>query len=538
MQAVLLVKIEWGYALALLIAALISAIVARHSWKRKAYPGSRPLTVLMLGLTLWCITYALFWLRFLAPTPFFWLDATYLSIAIVPLASLAFTLQLTGRGNFLTRGRLLLLTVQPILILLILWTDPYHGWFFAGKRTPDQGTILDGGPAFYINLAYSYALILISAGLLIQGYLRSKGLYRQQFAALALGISTPLAGNVVSLLGASPFPNLDLTPLLFTVTGLVFSFALFRLGFLDIVPIARHTLVEQMADGLLVLDAQNRVVDINPAAQAFMRVEHESVIGRPANELMAPWPEIRERFADTRSTQQEVVVPDRPDQIIDLRIAPLYDRSGIFNGRLIILRDISERVLIEKRLRQANKELEKQDEENKALHAQLREQAIRDPLTGVFNRRYLEESLVRELARAERNKEALSVAMLDIDSFKQFNDTYGHAAGDDILQALANILTANTRTGDIVCRYGGEEFVVVLPSATSEIALQRINECRKAFEAFRLTVNGNSLQSTVSAGIATFPENGQLSTALLDAADKGLYQAKVKGKNIVVAVEK
>jgi diguanylate cyclase (GGDEF)-like protein len=530
------VKVEWGYALALFIAALISLSVAPSSWRRKAYPGSRPLAVLLVCLAWWSFTYALFWLRLPQFPEFFWLDATYLGLAFVPVALIGFTLQFTGRGALLTRRNVILLSIIPVLANIILWTDPLHGWFFAGKRLPGAGSILDGGWGFYAFFSYAYLLVLSSAGLLIQAYVRARGLYRQQVAALLIGISFPIFANIISLLGASPLPNLDLTPVMFTLTGLFFAYALLRLGLLDIVPIARHTVVEQMSDGVLVLDSHGRVVDINPAALRLMNLSDSNApIGMQARELLAPWPLLRDRFSGVNATQQEVSVPENPDQTIDLRIAPLYGRSGDEPGRLIILRDISKRTLAERELRRTNERLREQISENEQLQEALREQAIRDSLTGVFNRRYLEESLVRELARVDREEQPLSVAMLDIDSFKNFNDSYGHSAGDRVLQSLATILVQNTRAADIVCRYGGEEFAVVLPGAPLEVAIGRIEKCRQAFEALHINLEGRELTSTLSAGIASFPKDGTTSDKLLDAADKALYLAKQKGRNIVVA---
>lgn len=165
----------------------------------------------------------------------------------------------------------------------------------------------------------------------------------------------------------------------------------------------------------------------------------------------------------------------------------------------------------------------------------LREQAIRDCLTGLFNRRYLEEALGRELRRAGHGDERLSILMLDLDHFKNLNDLHGHAAGDAVLKQVGMILDTHTRREDIVCRYGGEEFVLILPGAASSVASRRADELRQAIGRARLESQGEALGSiTVSIGVAGFPEHGTTAEALLGAADQALYRAKHEGRNRVV----
>src|SRR5512145_521163 len=136
----------------------------------------------------------------------------------------------------------------------------------------------------------------------------------------------------------------------------------------------------------------------------------------------------------------------------------------------MIFRDITERKQVEKRLRYVNDRLQGQLIEIGLLQSKLREQAIRDPLTNLFNRRYLEETLDRELARAKRETYPVCIIMIDLDHFKKINDTYGHDAGDQVLKALANTLSEQSRRGDFACRYGGEEFVIVMPNITKHTA--------------------------------------------------------------------
>jgi diguanylate cyclase (GGDEF)-like protein/PAS domain S-box-containing protein len=172
---------------------------------------------------------------------------------------------------------------------------------------------------------------------------------------------------------------------------------------------------------------------------------------------------------------------------------------------------------------------------NLTLRETLRQQAIRDPLTNLFNRRYMEESLDRELSRAARRGSPLGVIMLDIDHFKPVNDTFGHAAGDTLLRAIGALLLAHTRAEDIACRYGGEEFTLILPDSSLEDTWRRAEQLRAAVKRVRVRHGGEPLDAiTISAGVASYPQHGAVPEALLRAADLALYQAKAEGRDRVV----
>jgi diguanylate cyclase (GGDEF)-like protein len=172
---------------------------------------------------------------------------------------------------------------------------------------------------------------------------------------------------------------------------------------------------------------------------------------------------------------------------------------------------------------------------NLKLREVLRTQSVRDPLTNLYNRRYMEESLDRELSRAVRKNLLLSLMLIDVDHFKQFNDTFGHDAGDVVLRSLGSLLLTQLRREDIVCRYGGEEFIVILPDAPLDSARQRGEQLREATKELVVEFRGQALgKITLSIGVATFPQNGTTGSALVEAADAALYQAKREGRDRIV----
>ncbi len=205
------------------------------------------------------------------------------------------------------------------------------------------------------------------------------------------------------------------------------------------------------------------------------------------------------------------------------------DRSLRYS--LVSIMDITERKLNERLLEEANEQLQSQVEEIELLQAELREQAIRDPLTGLYNRRYLSETIERDLARMKREKKPLSMIMMDIDHFKLINDSYGHQTGDLFLSQISLEIASRARSSDIACRYGGEELLLVLSGATPQDAFARAEEIRQACAEIYVMYRNKKLGLTLSMGIATYPMHGKTADEILSKADQAMYLSKQAGRN-------
>jgi diguanylate cyclase (GGDEF)-like protein len=179
----------------------------------------------------------------------------------------------------------------------------------------------------------------------------------------------------------------------------------------------------------------------------------------------------------------------------------------------------------------ANDALQQNLMEIAGLQQQLAEQANRDPLTGLYNRRYLDSTLERELARCKREGQPISLILIDIDHFKKINDTYGHQAGDKVLQQLSAALAGMARAGDVACRYGGEEFLLLMPTMTLDTARERAEELRSSFGTTAVSFGEFDILTTLSIGISIYPGHGTSPDELIRSADRALYRAKHHGRN-------
>lgn len=291
-------------------------------------------------------------------------------------------------------------------------------------------------------------------------------------------------------------------------------------------------LFEAAQDGILILDAQTgAITDVNPFLVNLLGYSREEFVEKKLWEVGA--------FNDIEASRTAFEALQE-NEYIRYENLPLRTKAGRFiqvefvsnvylaGTEKVIqcnIRDITER-------KQAHDDLVKSE-------ARLREQSVRDYLTGLFNRRYMEETLERELLRATRHRHSLGIIMLDVDDFKRINDTNGHAAGDAILRELGNLLLEYVRGEDITCRYGGDEFIIVLPDASREVTRERAEAISAHAKKFLLHIEAGQTPEvvTLSFGIAIFPENGSTSTTLLRAVDAALYRAKRAGRAQVIMAE-
>ncbi len=465
----------------------------------------------------------------------FWAKAEYFgSYGSVPLI-LFFTLSFTGRQDWIERYRLRWLWVIPVVTILLAATNELHHLVWTGFTPGLPGTnllIYGHGPWFYISSFFVYLVFFGVTLMLARTVLRKRGPYLSQSILLLSASVFPWIGSIMYYTGLNPVPGLDLIPISFSLAWMVVAVAIFRFRLFDLVPIARDTLVDKMNDGILVLDAMDKVVDINPAAQKLLGGATGLVLGKQVEEVVTAWEKMAGDLSPTQESRVELALGEADAVFAEMVVTPLFDHQGRRSGRLIVLRDITQHKQAQSALTQANDLLTVQLAENQVLQGKLREQSIRDPLTGLYNRLYLAETMERELARAEREEYPVSIIMLDIDHFKYVNDLYGHLAGDRFLEQMGKVLRNHARSSDIVCRYGGEEFLLVMPGMPLEASVPRAEQLRATIEAMVLNYEGKEIRATVSIGLV-FYQPGTTADEVLKAADMALYAAKDKGRNCV-----
>lgn len=338
-----------------LLSSLISFFTATRAWLRREVPAARTLALTLACAAAWILFDGLELAATNLPTTVFFAQMAYPFRLFTMVLLFRFSLEFTGQGHRVTRRLMILLSIIPIVAVLITFTNQWHhlNWSKTVWMADLNMVFYERGPWFWVQVTYIYGLFMLTCGILLRNSFRQRSLFRLQSLSVVVAALVPIASNAVYLLRLGPYPALDLTSIAFFVTGVLLNFSMTRFRFLDLMPLARHIVVEKMAEGVIILDSQYRVVDINPAALALLdlpKVEPGQVDWLPA---WFPFPD--QAFAET---ERGISTPNRE---LNVHCAPLTESGGTLHlGWLILVRDITERVRSESAMRALNDSLESQ----------------------------------------------------------------------------------------------------------------------------------------------------------------------------------
>lgn len=517
-------------------------LLAHWMTRQRDFPGRDSFILLHLSSLWWMACASLELSVTSAECKMFLSGMAWLGILFTPTFWAVFLWQYVNSVRTpVPRAAVLALSLMPLLVWIIALSNPWHGLFYLASSgpiddSPGAPVRYRHGPLFYATAVYVYLLMAFCMGVVVRAAVLSQGLHRRHYLGFVLVTAAPWTANVAYVVFGWTVFGVDPTPFCFAFTLVAFAWLILGVRLFDLLPVARHLLLEALIDPVLVVDPRGRVIEANPAALKLAGLQ-QGWQGR----ALIDWPV----FGADLQRLLEQHEGDASEQMLTLTSAARYyevrvrgiertTRNGpVLLGRMLYIRDVTLRHLAELKLAEALALSEERLSTISSLHEQLREQALCDPLTGLYNRRYLDEFFARELARAQREKLPLALALIDLDHFKRLNDECGHLVGDDVLKAVAQHLLDNLRSTDAVFRIGGEEFLLILPGADSEEARHRLQNICSQLADQEIATRGGHQRVTLSAGLAHWPQQGQTLDELLQAADAALYQAKRGGRNRV-----
>ncbi|UCC24719.1 MAG: diguanylate cyclase [Gemmatimonadales bacterium] len=504
-----------------ILAVILSVMTLAHLVRQRQEPGAIYLAWLAAGAGFWAaLDLWMIWAPDLE-TGVLAARLSYVPQAVLALAWLGFALAYTGQEGKLRSGPAVLVGSLGILTVLLLVAGDPGTWLVQGG-SPEQGAFgfePSYGPWKRVHDGWWWGMVVFSTGVLALHVAQSP----RHVSRLTFVLGAPILAAVASGLTAwsevlPPWVNLQ--PLGMAMAGAGLGWGLLRFGEQAVAPVARNVVVEEMEDAVVVLDRRGRIVDVNRSARERLGLR---LLGPVPIALGATWSSVKRDLGEAGMTVSErVELPVTAGQMHTFEMsATLLGPQGGRDRQVLVLRDITRQVEMERELSQARDSLERL--------------ANTDELTGLANRRSLLRQLQLEVDRAHRYQRPFSLVLLDLDHFKRVNDTYGHAAGDEVLRATARAMEYVSRDLDLPGRMGGEEFAVLLPETDAEGA--RVVADRLRVEIARYLhepESESSFRVTASLGVATLDPGSELDVeGLMQGADEALYRAKEEGRNRV-----
>jgi diguanylate cyclase (GGDEF)-like protein len=504
------------------------------AWPRRKTYGGNFFVLHLVGLAIWDIGLLIEAENKIIVNKIFWSQFSYIGLVFVTPLLYLFLVAYTTQEKVNLRT-IIVLMIIPVIVLVGAWTNNHHHllwtWFAWGAI---QYNILSYGHGilFYVNIIYIYFLVAFGMALLIRAIPRNQPPFRSQLIAILIAFIFPIITGFMYVFNIEPVRGMDISIFGFLMTNIILAFGFIHYRLLDLVPVANDNVVQHLQDGMIVVDWRRRIVKINQNAIDLLALSGGAFIGKDLCDILPREIDL-DRLLSNR-TPYDLTLKKPKTRYLDLRSAPLAANATNSPGSLLILRDVTQQKEAEINLSKANRDLKIQLKKINGLQEQLRDQALHDPLTGLFNFRGMDEILDDLLEKCKRENQTFCLIVMDIDHFKRVNDVFGHQTGNYLLQEYGKFIRSSIRKDDFACRFGGDEILLSFLGMPQEIALAKAEEIRLGIKNIKIENHQSKIFTSVSIGIAFYPENGSTIKELISAADQAMYEAKEKGRDAIV----
>ncbi|NLL86368.1 MAG: diguanylate cyclase [Syntrophomonadaceae bacterium] len=507
-----------GYIIILFITATITLILSLYTYQYRSNHNAASLLVyLFLGISIYSSAYAMELLVNDLQDMMLCSHLEYIGISSMPVLWFLIAASYSEFDRYLSRPIKGTLFLIPLLTLLFHFTSNYHNFFYASVTIINKSnyTLMatEPGPWYYVHVVYLMVLMFISTIMLITKWYKDRKPYRSQTISLLVASMIPWAGMVFYHLFREKWP-LDTVPLFFAIASLIFLWSARQYRLFDLVPVAREQVIDSMRDGVMVFDNRNRLLDFNRAAASVFSSLNSQDIGKRASEIFGSFPELLSQLSKGSGEYELFIDESGSYHTYSCRVFPITNSYGQLIAKALSIIDVTVQA---------------------QMMSELRRLATIDSLTEASSRRHFMEQSSLSIKQAKIKEQQVALILLDIDHFKQVNDTFGHQVGDCTLKAITEICRDNIRPDDLLGRYGGEEFMILLMDTSLDEATLVAERIRCKVATTPIKINDNLISVTASMGVAVTDSVSEADIeALLRKADQALYKAKAAGRNTVI----
>jgi diguanylate cyclase (GGDEF)-like protein/PAS domain S-box-containing protein len=509
-------------SLYLVLAVILAQFFAAYFFSKGRTSYRKAFSALVLCISFYLFGYLMIINNNNLQEMMFWNQIQYVGLPFISVLWLVVALLYTKNIYSLKFRMALLLFSVPVITFFMRLTNHWHHLFYTKWEMRQlfgyYSLYMDRGFWYYVNISYTISCLLLTVIIYLIGYIKNKvGYTKPQFLIFLYASLLPFIGIVLVLFAFEEW-SIDYSALIMPVSLLIISYGILKYDFLEIKTLARETIFENNFAGMVVLGPGKRIIDYNKAAEKFFEAINISLNNSPIEHILDREPKLLEIF-ESESSRDFSLVVDGEKRFFEIDVMPLGDPQDGNTKMLKSIRDVTE---------------------ERKIQEKLKFLATTDSLSGLYNRSEFMNLTKRKFAWAKRNNKELSLLIMDVDNFKIINDTFGHAAGDEIIREMGNIIMTSFRKTDIAGRIGGEEFAVVLKNASLEEAKKVAEKFRETVARRKVIYGKREISFTVSIGVAVIRGNINDINDIEDTlkmADDALYKAKAKGRNCVVTLE-
>lgn len=499
----------------LLIISLILLAIVLYSSRLKNIAGKNTFILLCITILMYTFGYAMELNFSKLNVMMFWNYFQYLFIPFIPALWMVFAIQFTEKDHLLNAKTYVLIYSIPVITSILRFTNGYHHLLYKSITLNDNSFFYvlkaERGIWYYVHFIYATMIIIISGLMYLQLYLKTNSKLRSQALIMFYASVFPWAAYAIMIFFRFPY-NIDLSPFFMSFSIILLIVGFFRFNLLSIIPIARDKVFECSKDGIIILDNNYTVIDYNDKAKDIIINLGSKSMGENIKQYINGYTSITSAYKSSQESQFKIS-KDGVDYFYDVKCLKINDKKENTIGFMVFLQDTTELT-------------------NSLV--KLNYYASTDSLTGVYNRRYFSKQAEDKIIYARECRLPLSFMILDLDNFKKINDTYGHLVGDEVVIHVSKILQNNMQKTYLLGRYGGEEFIILLPETKIEEAVEVAEQLRIKIEQSEVSFHDQTIKVTASFGVSgvDLVQEEDLNT-FLKYADKALYTAKESGRNRV-----